>query len=111
MAFEADNEHQRQRRESSHVDVDHAQLLVAITRRCCAEQTEARIVDDVARLNIGCLPRSFDLRRGLWLGEIGDDHQRPFACTLLDLGRERFEPYLAAGDQRERMAIAREYAG
>ena len=85
-------------------------MLVTIAGKSRTEQTESGIVDDVVRLKPRRVQRLFDVRGRLGLRQVSDDDPWPFAARLFDLRRQRLKPYLAARDQRERVAVTREDA-
>ena len=105
MARKTVDEPERQFGKRAHIEIDHAELLVAVERRSVTHQAEAGIVDDEIRLELEQFQLRGDLGRGVALLEIGRKHQRARPPGFGNVVGERIEPVGAPRHQHEFMPV------
>ncbi len=103
-------EAQRQIGERADVQVDHAQLRVAVHVDGESEHAEAGIVDQIFHFDTGALQRAFDGRAGIGLLEIAGNNDRRRAAGGDDLVRQRGEALGTARHQRQTVFVRGEDA-
>jgi hypothetical protein len=87
------------------------QLFVAIPCAGWPDQTKARVVDNKLRLGALCRQSLANQPRSAGFEEIGCDDDWPARAGPCDFLSQRVQSVFAPGNQRQFMAVLREYTG